>query len=140
MKVLQFLFVFLLFSSCSKEKRFEGDLDGSWELSRMMVTDGQLQEHIINNPKGDVDFNFQDLNVSGSCLFNIPIDTILYEFFIDFSGPDLISNIESRTLTFGLGTFQNNYQIILLTKRDLVLEYYDDLNFQLRKFIFIKQD
>lgn len=41
---------------------------------------------------------------------------------------------------FGQDQYQNTFKVILLTNRDLVLEYYDALNFQLRKFIFVKQE
>ena len=106
----------------------------------MQVTDGQLQQTIINDPIGEVYFNFENTYVSGDCLFSLPINGGIYQFEIDFSSPNLSLDAICRTLLFGQDEYLNTYKIILVTKRDLVLEYYDALNFQLRKFIFVKQE
>ena len=135
-----FLFIVSLLGSCSKEKRFEETAKGSWDLSRMMITDGQLQETIIYDPQGEIHFNFQNSYVTGSCLFAIPVNNVLSQFTMDFSSTALIYDSESQTLMFGQDQYQNTFKVILLTNRDLVLEYYDALNFQLRKFIFVKQE
>ena len=140
MKVFHFFLLCLLLGSCSKEKRFVETAKGSWDLSRMMVTDGQLQETIIYDPQGEIHFNFQNSYVIGSCLFAIPVNNVLSQFTMDFSSTALIYDSESQTLMFGQDQYQNTFKVILLTNRDLVLEYYDALNFQLRKFIFVKQE
>ena len=140
MKVFHFFLLCLLLGACSKEKRFEETAKGSWDLSRMMVTDGQLQETIIYDPQGEIHFNFQNSYVTGSCLFVIPVNNVLSQFTMDFSSTALIYDSESQTLIFGQDQYQNTFKVILLTNRDLVLEYYDTLNFQLRKFVFVKQE
>ena len=140
MKFILFLLLSISLLSCSKENRLENSLFGNWTLSRMQVTDGQLQQTIINGPVGEIYFNFQNAYVSGSCLFTLPDDGAIYQFEMDFSSPNLSLDANGQTLLFGQGEYQNTYKIILVTKRDLVLEYYDALNFQLRKFIFIKQE
>ena len=140
MKVVHFFLLCLLLGACSKEKRFVETAKGSWDLSRMMVTDGQLQETIIYDPQGEIHFNFQNSYVTGSCLFVIPVNNVLSQFTMDFSSTALIYDSESQTLIFGQDQYQNTFKVILLTNRDLVLEYYDTLNFQLRKFVFVKQE
>ena len=140
MKFIIFLLLSFSLLSCSKENRLENSLFGNWTLSRMQVTDGQLQQTIINDPVGEIYFNFQNTYVSGSCLFTLPVDGAMYQFEMDFSSPNLSLDAIGQTLFFGQGEYQNTFKIILVTKRDLVLEYYDAFNFQLRKFIFIKQE
>ena len=140
MKFIIFLLLSFSLLSCSKENRLENSLYGNWTLSRMQVTDGQLQQTIINDPVGEIYFNFQNTYVSGSCLFTLPVDGAMYQFEMDFSSPNLSLDVIGQTLFFGQGEYQNTFKIILVTKRDLVLEYYDAFNFQLRKFIFIKQE
>ena len=140
MKFILFLLSFFSLLSCTKESRLENSLHGNWTLSRMQVTDGQLQQTIIDDPIGEVYFNFENAYVSGGCIFSLPINGGMYQFEIDFSSPNLSLDAIGRTLLFGQDEYLNTYKIILVTKRDLVLEYYDALNFQLRKFIFVKQE
>ena len=75
----------------------------------MQVTDGQLQQTIINDPVGEIYFNFQNAYVSGSCLFVLPVDGAMYQFEMDFSSPNLSLDAIDQTLLFGQGEYQNTF-------------------------------
>ena len=112
MKFIIFLLLSFSLLSCSKENRLENSLFGNWTLSRMQVTDGQLQQTIINDPVGEIYFNFQKAYVSGSCLFILPVDSAMCQFEMDFSSPNLSLDAIDQTLLFGQGEYQNTFKII----------------------------
>lgn len=115
-------------------------MDGDWSLARIKVTDGQLAEHILEDANGFLKLNFDNATSDGFIYFDLNIDTQLYSFSIQFEGDDLRYILNSDALIMGSGDDRMTYKVILLTKRDLVLEYYDVPSFQLRKFIFVKQE
>lgn len=102
--------------------------------------DGQSVSHIIEDAEGQLRLSFQDSVSVGSCNFELNIDSIIYPFSISFDGLDPVFFEHTDGLEFGSDMARNSYKIILLTKRDLVLEYYDPLNFQLRKLVFVKEE
>ena len=138
----RFIFILFLFCvcSCTKSVRFQNRLDGNWIIERIKVTDGQGDTHIIENAEGQLSLDFTNAVSAGSCNFTLEFNSIIYPFELSFDGNNLVLNESKERLDFGGGAFRNTYQVILLTKRDLVLEYYDPLNFQLRKFIFVKEE
>ena len=115
-------------------------MEGKWIVERMKVVDGQSVSHIIEDAEGQLRLSFQDSVSVGFCNFELNIDSIIYPFAISFDGLDPVFFERSDGLEFGSDMARNMYKIILLTKRDLVLEYYDPLNFQLRKLVFVKEE
>lgn len=126
--------------SCSKESRFVRQIEGSWSLDRMQVTDGQLVQHVLEDANGSLDLNFEDATSEGFTDFYLNINAQLFLFSVQFQGEDLRYVPDSDELIMGAGDERMQYKVILQTKKDLVLEYYDALNFQLRKFVFIKEE
>lgn len=115
-------------------------MGGDWSLARMKVTDGQLEEHIIEEVNGVLNLNFNAGTSDGFSFFDLNINNEWYTFSVLFEGEDLYYFLDSDQLIMGAGANRITYKLILLTKRDLVLEYYDVPNFQLRKFIFVKEE
>ena len=115
-------------------------MEGDWSLARIKVTDGQLAEHILEDVNGFLNLNFDAGSSDGFLFFDLNIDTGIYAFWVDFQSNDLIYSLNSDELIMGSGDQRITYKVILLTKRDLVLEYYDVPSFQLRKFVFVKQE
>lgn len=138
-QTISILFLLLLFS-CSKESRFVRQIEGSWLLDRMQVTDGQLVQHVLEDASGSLDLNFADASSDGFTDFYLNINAQLFLFSLQFQGEDLLYLPDSDELVMGTGDERMTYKVILQTKKDLVLEYYDALNFQLRKFVFIKEE
>ena len=126
--------------SCSKENRYIRQMEGDWSLARIKVTDGQLAEHILEDVNGFLNLNFDAGSSDGFLSFDLNIDTGIYAFWVDFQSNDLIYSLNSDELIMGSGDQRITYKVVLLTKRDLVLEYYDVPSFQLRKFVFVKQE
>ncbi len=126
--------------SCSKENRYIRQMEGDWSLARIKVTDGQLAEHILEDVNGFLNLNFDAGSSDGFLSFDLNIDTGIYVFWVDFQSNDLIYSLNSDELIMGSGDQRITYKVILLTKRDLVIEYYDVPSFQLRKFVFVKQE
>tara|TARA_B100001059_G_C17325382_1_gene328608 strand:+ start:166 stop:513 length:348 start_codon:yes stop_codon:yes gene_type:complete len=115
-------------------------MDGEWSLARIKVTDGQLVEHILEDVNGVLKLNFDTATSDGFISFELNINMQIYSFSVQFQGDDLRYILSSDELIMGSGDERMTYKVILLTKRDLVLEYYDVTSFQLRKFIFVKQE
>ena len=106
----------------------------------MQVIDGQLVQHILEDANGFLNLNFNTGISDGFNNFNLVLNNQQYSFSNQFQGEDLIYSGENDELTMGSGVERITYKVILCTKRDLVLEYYDVPNFQLRKFIFVKAE
>ena len=115
-------------------------MNGDWSLARIKVTDGQLEEYILDDVNGFLNLNFDANKSDGFLSFNLTIDMEIFTFLIDFQGDDLKYLFNSDELILGSGDDREAYKVILRTRRDLVLEYYEGSSFQLRKFIFVKQD
>tara|TARA_B100001287_G_scaffold39743_1_gene28891 strand:- start:1165 stop:1512 length:348 start_codon:yes stop_codon:yes gene_type:complete len=115
-------------------------MDGDWSLNTVKVTDGQLTEHILEDINGNLNLNFAEGKSDGAVYFDLNINMVLYSFSVEFQGDDLRFNVNSNNLLMGSGDDRMNYTLILLTKKDLVLEYYDFPTFQLRKFVFVKEE
>ena len=106
----------------------------------MRVIDGQSTEHILEDVNGTLNLNF-DVNTSdGFAFFDLNLNNQIYSFSVQFEGDDLIYLFDESGLIMGKDDERMTYKLILLTKRDLVLEYYHDPSFQLRKFVFVKQE
>ena len=115
-------------------------MDGDWSLARVKITDGQLEEHILEDVNGVLNLNFNAGTSDGFSIFDLNINNQFYTFSLLFQSEDFIYLFDSDELIMGTGADRITYKVILLTKRDLVLEYYDVPNYQLRKFIFVKEE
>ena len=115
-------------------------MDGEWSLARLKVTDGQLIEYILDDVSGELDLNFSAGSSDGFVSFDLNINSLPYSFMVQFQGEDLRYILDSDELIIGSGVERRRYKVIMRTKRDLVLEYYDPPNFQLRKFVFVKEE
>tara|TARA_B100001063_G_C16583162_1_gene461772 strand:- start:222 stop:569 length:348 start_codon:yes stop_codon:yes gene_type:complete len=115
-------------------------MDGDWSLARIKVTDGQLAEYILEDANGFLNLNFDAGKSDGFLSFNLNTDMEIYSFSVDFQSDDLKYSFNSDELILGSGDDREAYKVILRTRRDLVLEYYDVSSFQLRKFVFVKQE
>ena len=71
--------------SCSKESRFVRQIEGSWSLDRMQVTDGQLVQHVLEDANGSLDLNFADATSEGFTDFYLNINAQLFLFSVQFT-------------------------------------------------------
>ena len=133
-----FLFILLLsfVFSCSKQTRIENKISGKWMLEQMRIVDGQGFTYYLDNVEGELDLNFEDNASSGVVLFQSDDVANGQEYSIDFNGNVL--DIDSGLEVLNLYVNQEivPFSLVLFNSKDLVIEYYDFPNYQLRKFIF----
>ena len=139
LKVL-FLFTFILsiLVSCSKQQRIENKISGNWVLEEMRIVDGQGFTYYLNNVEGELNLNFEENASSGVVFFQNDEVANGQAYSIDFEGfsLDVNSNVEVLNLAVNQGIVP--FSLVLFNSKDLVIEYYDFSNYQLRKFIFTR--
>jgi len=139
LKVL-FLFTFILsiLVSCSKQQRIENKISGNWVLEEMRIVDGQGFTYYLNNVEGELNLNFEENASSGVVFFQNDEVANGQVYSIDFEGfwLDVNSNLEVLNLAVNQGIVP--FSLVLFNSKDLVIEYYDFSNYQLRKFIFTR--
>lgn len=139
LKVL-FLFTFILsiLVSCSKQQRIENKISGNWVLEEMRIVDGQGFTYYLNNVEGELNLNFEENTSSGVVFFQNDEVANGQAYSIDFEGfsLDVNSNLEVLNLAVNQGIVP--FSLVLFNSKDLVMEYYDFSNYQLRKFIFTR--
>ena len=133
-----FLFIFLLsfVFSCSKQTRIENKISGKWILEEMRIVDGQGFTYYLDNVGGELDLNFDENTSSGIVFFQSNDVANGQAYSIDFNGN--ILDIDSGLEVLNLYVNQEvvPFSLVLFNSKDLVIEYYDFPNYQLRKFIF----
>lgn len=139
LKVL-FLFTFILsiLVSCSKQQRIENKISGNWVLEEMRIVDGQGFTYYLNNVEGELNLNFEENASSGVVFFQNDEVANGQAYSIDFEGNSLDVNSNLEVLNLAVNQEIVPFSLVLFNSKDLVIEYYDFSNYQLRKFIFTR--
>ena len=139
LKVL-FLFTFILsiLVSCSKQQRIENKISGNWVLEEMRIVDGQGFTYYLNNVEGELNLNFEENASSGVVFFQNDEVANGQAYIIDFEGNSLDVNSNLEVLNLAVNQEIVPFSLVLFNSKDLVIEYYDFSNYQLRKFIFTR--
>jgi len=139
LKVL-FLFTFILsiLVSCSKQQRIENKISGNWVLEEMRIVDGQGFTYYLNNVEGELNLNFEENASSGVVFFQNDEVANGQVYSIDFEGNSLDVNSNLEVLNLAVNQEIVPFSLVLFNSKDLVIEYYDFSNYQLRKFIFTR--
>jgi len=139
LKVL-FLFTFILsiLVSCSKQQRIENKISGNWVLEEMRIVDGQGFTYYLNNVEGELNLNFEENTSSGVVFFQNDEVANGQAYSIDFEGFSLDVNSNLEVLNLAVNQEIVPFSLVLFNSKDLVIEYYDFSNYQLRKFIFTR--
>lgn len=124
--------------SCSKSKRVERKIQGEWVLKEMRIIDGQGFTHYLDAVSGSLTLDFDDQISEGLVSFQIESINNNQLFTNNFSGDSLEYNADLNVLYIGENQERRVFSLILHNSRDLVIEYYDLLSYQLRKFIFTR--
>lgn len=140
-----FLILIVFLFACSKEKRAYNKLDGIWEVTQARIVDGQGFTFYDDSPSGTIEFQGDtkvctlNLTFSYQNLSEVPLmiyDTLDYNsaaFMINTKGGEL------EVFQGGFGSLSDKFRIIVLTKDALVIEYYDYLNYKLKRFTLRKK-
>ena len=104
----------------------------------MRIVDGQGFTYYLNNVEGELNLNFEENASSGVVFFQNDEVANGQAYSIDFEGfsLDVNSNVEVLNLAVNQGIVP--FSLVLFNSKDLVIEYYDFSNYQLRKFIFTR--
>ncbi len=124
--------------SCTKSKRVERKIQGEWVLKEMRIIDGQGFTHYLDAVSGSLSLDFDNQISEGLVSFQIESINNNQLFTNNFSGDSLEYNADLNVLYMGENQERRVFSLILHNSRDLVIEYYDLLNYQLRKFIFTR--
>jgi hypothetical protein len=131
------LFLVLFFFSCSKQKRIESKLNGFWRISKVYIEDGEGFFH-DGNQYGQLQFSTNEKNCIGMVNYNyINQNGVVLHDSLKLNSKYQINAVEDRVL-FLQNLNLYNFRILLLTKSDLQIEFYDLDNYRLTKFIFEK--
>jgi hypothetical protein len=130
--------VLSLIFSCSKQKRIQNKISGKWVLEQMRIVDGQGFTYYLDNVEGELDLNFEDNASSGVVLFQSDDVANGQTYSIDFEGELLEIDSDLEVLNLHLNQDRVPFSLVLFNSNDLVIEYYDFPNYQLRKFIFTR--
>ena len=143
--MIRILFLILVLYACSKEKQAYNKLDGIWEVTQARIVDGQEFTFYDYSPVGTVEFieNTKvctaNLTFSYQNLSEVPL--IIYDT-LDYNSATFVLNNKGEELEIfqgGFGSLSDKFRIIVLTKDALVIEYYDYLNYKLKRFTLRKK-
>ncbi len=138
-------FLILVLYSCSKENRAYNKLDGIWEVTQARIVDGQGFTFYDESPIGTIEFQgdtkvcTSNLTFSYQNLSEVPL--IIYDTLDYNSAAFIINNKGGELEVFQdvFGSLSDKFRIIVLSKDALVIEYYDYLNYKLKRFTLRKK-
>ena len=140
-----FLILIVFLFACSKENRAYNKLDGIWEVTQARIVDGQGFTFYDDSPTGTIEFieNTKvctaNLTFSYENLSEVPF--IIYDT-LDYNSATFVLNNKGEQLEVikdVFGSLSDKFRIIVLTKDALVIEYYDYLNYKLKRFTLRKK-
>ena len=143
--MIRILFLILVLYACSKEKRAYNKLDGIWEVTQARIVDGQEFTFYDYSPVGTVEFieNTKvctaNLTFSYQNLSEVPL--MIYDT-LDYNSAIFVLNNKGEQLEIiqgGFGSLSDKFRIMVLTKDALLIEYYDYLNYKLKRFTLRKK-
>ncbi len=140
-----FLILIVFLFACSKENRAYNKLDGIWEVTQARIVDGQGFTFYDDSPTGTIEFQSNTKVCSATFAFSYEnlseVPFIIYDT-LDYNSVTFILNNKGGELEVfqdGFGSLSDKFRIIVLTKDALVIEYYDYLNYKLKRFTLRKK-
>ena len=135
MRIFSLFVCVFLFVSCNKERRFNKDLQGTWEVDMVKLQDADGFSFFDYNPKGNL--NFSDTSVQGEI-------TSLFQSFqgsvadtLALQGSYLLKLNESElNWVQAPDTIKN--RIFVITNKNLEIEHYDAQAQQRLRYVFKK--
>jgi hypothetical protein len=141
MKNFFLLVLWMFLFSCSKENKIEQKLNGSWQITKVTIKDGEGFFYESSLPKGYVSFNIENNTISSHINFkytNIALSVFEDSLLLDSYNYDLDTKFE-RFYVNGITSIYD-FKILSLTKYDLQIEFYDSKKNQLKGFILVKKE
>ena len=143
--MIRILFLILVLYSCSKEKQAYNKLNGIWEVTEARIVDGQEFTFYDYSPTGTIEFQSNTKVCSATFAFSYQnlseVPLMIYDT-LDYNSATFVLNNKGEQLDIfqgGFGNLSDKFRIIVLTKDALVIEYYDYLNYKLKRFTLRKK-
>jgi hypothetical protein len=138
MRKLVYLFLLLLVFACSKIEHKQKMLEGNWKLNVVRIEDGEGFMFYDSAAVGA--FTFLNNTLSGRANYT-------YSYFGQYQVSDsvLFENTAVSLSTDGMyiqiarPTDTLQAKLIMLTKKQLTFEYYDFLQYRLKRYSLTKQ-
>jgi hypothetical protein len=135
MRSILFFFCLVFMLSCNKERRFNKDLQGTWEVDMVKLQDADGFSFFDYNPSGNL--NISETSVQGEI-------TSLFQSFqgsvtdtLTLQGSYLLKLNESElNWVQSPDTIKN--RIFVITNKNLEIEYYDAQAQQRLRYVFVK--
>jgi len=131
------LSIFLLFS-CAKSNKTARLLPGKWHVEIVRIEDGEGFLFYDSMPQGA--WEFKNSQLSGKVIYS-------YNYFNQYSVTDSASfatvnyllDTKNEVISIIRDTDTLRAKIIMLTKKSLSFEYYDQLAYRLKRFTCIRE-
>jgi hypothetical protein len=138
MRKLIFLFFLFLVFACSKIEHKQKMLQGNWKLNVVRIEDGE--GFIFYDSAAVGAFTFLDNTLSGRAdytysyfgLYQVS-DSVLFE------NTEVALSADGMYIQIARPTDTLQAKLIMLTKKQLTFEYYDFLQYRLKRFSLSKQ-
>ena len=138
MRKLVYLFLLLFVFACSKMEHKQKMLEGNWKLNVVRIEDGEGFMFYDSTAVGA--FTFLNNTLSGRADYTYSYfgqyqvsDSVLFEnTAVSLSADGMYIQIARLTDTL-------QAKLIMLTKKQLTFEYYDFLQYRLKRFSLTKQ-
>jgi hypothetical protein len=138
MRKFVYLFLLLLVFACSKIEHKQKMLEGNWKLNVVRIEDGEGFMFYDSTAVGA--FTFLNNTLSGRADYTYSYfgqyqvsDSVLFEnTAVSLSADGMYIQIARLTDTL-------QAKLIMLTKKQLTFEYYDFLQYRLKRFSLTKQ-
>jgi hypothetical protein len=138
MRKLIFLFFLFLVFACSKIEHKQKMLQGNWKLNVVRIEDGE--GFIFYDSAAVGAFTFLDNTLSGRAdytysyfgLYQVS-DSVLFE------NTEVALSADGMYIQIARPTDTLQAKLIMLTKKQLTFEYYDFLQYRLKRFSLTKQ-
>jgi len=138
MRKLIFLFFLFLVFACSKIEHKQKMLQGNWKLNVLRIEDGE--GFIFYDSAAVGAFTFLDNTLSGRAdytysyfgLYQVS-DSVLFE------NTEVALSADGMYIQIARPTDTLQAKLIMLTKKQLTFEYYDFLQYRLKRFSLSKQ-
>jgi len=135
MRIFSLFVCVFLFVSCNKERRFNKDLQGTWEVDMVKLQDADGFSFFDNNPSGNL--SISETSVQGEI-------TSMFQSFqgsvsdtLTLQGSYLLKLNESElNWVQSPDTIKN--RIFVITNKNLEIEYYDAQAQQRLRYVFVK--
>jgi hypothetical protein len=137
-KLFQLILVSSLLFSCSKNRKTERLLPGTWAVEIVRIEDGEGFLFYDSMPQGSWEINNSQISGKVNYTYNY-----FNQFTITDSASFAASNylLDTKNEVFSIirETDTLRAKIIMLTKKSFTFEYYDQLAYRLKRFTCVRE-